>query len=576
MSKIMKLDDYIKSREMKNKATYKYSNKQEVKKKWVELCKRLNSGKQVSDYFTLVIELLSLLHYVLSDILDDRYIESDFMKNFEELSNKGYSFDRTTLNRLNRIRIIRNLGAHNTSTIMTESVNYELCVEIFLVIGKVLYELKILDKDDIQPSPEKLQAEVNDIVGGYCRLDELIGSGGGGRVFKAYHINLDIYVAVKEINYELKDKIYTENEKQVLLSINHEGIPRIYDVFYDNQTVYLVMDYIDGRNLNDLLKESGPLAASNAIKKCIELCNIIEYLHNEKNPVIFNDLKPSNVILGNDNRLYLVDFGTALLSHKKDYIREMPSVGTFGYSAPELLNKGVCDQRSDVYSLGALLYFLVEGINPPANLNRKYCKNTPEYIINVIEKAMHPNPEARYMSVTELKQELHLIHKKYLLNLVESTERDKSKKTRRTVGIVLCLVVISALLFVLNVGKRKDRVYTDTQFYMADFEESLKADNKVIISPKNIYFKDEKLYMVAFFYNGYDIDIDGVKNIKITILDKNENVIASKAFSTVVNSKIASKEIVIYTLVFEGKYVKKTDVDLTHIKWKATCKRIVN
>ena len=134
-------------------------------------------------------------------------------------------------------------------------------------------------------------------------------------MFKAYHINLDIYVAVKEINYELKDKIYTENEKQVLLSINHEGIPRIYDVFYDNQTVYLVMDYIDGRNLNDLLKESGPLAASNAIKKCIELCNIIEYLHNEKNPVIFNDLKPSNVILGNDNRLYLVDFGTALLSH---------------------------------------------------------------------------------------------------------------------------------------------------------------------------------------------------------------------------------------------------------------------
>nr|HPZ52626.1 hypothetical protein [Clostridia bacterium] len=211
MSKIMKLDDYIKSREMKNKATYKYSNKQEVKKKWVELCKRLNSGKQVSDYFTLVIELLSLLHYVLSDILDDRYIESDFMKNFEELSKKGYSFDRTTLNRLNRIRIIRNLSAHNTSTIMTESVNYELCVEIFLVIGKVLYELKILDKDDIQPSPEKLQAEVNDIVGGYCRLDELIGSGGGGRVFKAYHINLDIYVAVKEINYELKDKIYTEN-----------------------------------------------------------------------------------------------------------------------------------------------------------------------------------------------------------------------------------------------------------------------------------------------------------------------------------------------------------------------------
>ena len=99
----------------------------------------------------------------------------------------------------------------------------------------------------------------------------------------------------------------------------------------------------------------------------------------------------------------------------------------------------------------------MEGINPPATLNRKYCKNTPEYIINVIEKAMHPNPEARYMSVTELKQELHLIHKKYLLNLVESTERDKSKKTRRTVGIVLCLVFISALLFLLNVGKRKDR-----------------------------------------------------------------------------------------------------------------------
>jgi serine/threonine protein kinase len=208
---------------------------------------------------------------------------------------------------------------------------------------------------------------------GRYRLLARIGEGGFGTVYKASdrdrHGKL---VAIKEINMatlSTQKKIEVTDtfnrEINLLSSLKHRNLPRIHDQFIDPEHWYIVMDYIEGETLEDLLARSpkGRLPLRQAVRIGITLCNVLSYLHNQSPPIIYRDVKPSNIMLTPWGHLYLIDFGIAR-RYRFDQVRDTGPLGSPGYAAPEQYGRAQTTPRTDIYGLGATLQTLLTGLEP--------------------------------------------------------------------------------------------------------------------------------------------------------------------------------------------------------------------
>lgn len=391
--------------EIKAQSLKKYSSKDEVTRKWISICKRLNRNKSSRDYNAITIEAISVCELVIENTLKEDFVEGKFNDNINKLIQKGFSISNDEFYRLRTMKRYRNMAAHSTETMVQEIITYDSAKDTLKTVGRLLYRLGMLSEEDIVPSREKLQANAGEVIGETCLLQELIGEGGSGRVFKAYHKRLDLTVAVKEISNGLIGSIDVENEKNMLLSLRNDGIPRIYDIIEDNQTYYLIMDYIEGQTLKSYIEKMGSLPVKAVIRLAVELCGILSYLHEFRDGVIFRDLKPGNIMLDRSTHIHLIDFGISKRYEAKENTNRIYS-GTTSYSSPEQLNGDECDRRSDIYSLGGVMYFMAEGHDPEVNGERSYKRSTPEGLINIIEKAMEKDREDRYSSIEEIVRDL--------------------------------------------------------------------------------------------------------------------------------------------------------------------------
>lgn len=197
-----------------------------------------------------------------------------------------------------------------------------------------------------------------------------------------------------------------EREMRILSNLRHGAIPAVFDYFVDSGRFYLVMEYVPGKNLEELLTETSPggFAEEKVMHWALELAAILDYLHTQNPPVIHRDVKPSNVICRDDGSLILVDFGIArLFSPMSTGTR----VGTLGFIAPEHY-KGNPEPRSDLFSLGVTLYQLSSGINPqseaPYNLPPlgKVKPHLSEFMVKLISRLMSVNKEDRFDSARHL------------------------------------------------------------------------------------------------------------------------------------------------------------------------------
>lgn len=199
----------------------------------------------------------------------------------------------------------------------------------------------------------------------------VVGRGGMGFVYKALDSRLhNTVVAVKEMRSTLKkgkalDRSIKsfESEAAMLSQLRHPALPRILDFFSSESRWYLVMDFIDGQNLDEYIKGEGPVSETQARVWARELCDVLDYLHSRNPPVIFRDLKPSNVMLDMSGQLKVVDFGIAR-HFKVDIASDTTYYYSSGFSPPEQYGASQTDSRSDIYSLGATLHYLVSGIHP--------------------------------------------------------------------------------------------------------------------------------------------------------------------------------------------------------------------
>lgn len=430
------------------KSLDKYSNKKAVLDKWVDLNKRLNRNKDSSYYSRTILDAQSLMEYAVANIIKDEngnvpYKDENgkpytIIRKLLMTREKGKVIPDSLIDKLKSIKKYRNEVAHNTKTTIGEIIDYDKTEEALKIYGEVLNCLDFLDKENIIIEPSKLKANTSDIIDDLVVLDEFIGEGSSGRVFKGYHKRLGINVAVKEIKHNIIDSEIIENEKKILVSLKHNGIPNIYDVIAENRTFYIIMEYLDGINLEEFMKKAKVLSLNVIIDIGKQLCDIIEYLHNKK--IVYNDLKPSNILINSHNKITLIDFGISCDSRENIKQSDKYS-GTYVYSSPEQINGEISSSSNDIYALGATLYYIVEGDNPKAFHEQSFKKSTDKRIIYIIEKAMNYNKEDRYESVKDLKEDLLLIEKgkNPLVNL---TQKHKNKSVLISAAIILCVILI--------------------------------------------------------------------------------------------------------------------------------------
>ncbi len=245
---------------------------------------------------------------------------------------------------------------------------------------------------------------------------ELIKTGGMGAVYKARDNRLTQICAVKELlSASIDDDEYAvkrfHEEAKILASLRHSNLPRVIDHFTENGKYYLVMDFIDGQDLETMLNKSnkGGLDEDRVIEYTKQLLDVLIYLHSQNPPVVYRDLKPSNIMVQScDGRIILIDFGIARTVRPGSLTRKT-GIGTEGYISPEQYT-GNPEPASDIYSLGATLHHLVTGQKPLIPFNFGPVKELKpclsEGFNNIIMKSLQMKPEARF-TAQEMKNALY-------------------------------------------------------------------------------------------------------------------------------------------------------------------------
>lgn len=262
-------------------------------------------------------------------------------------------------------------------------------------------------------------------IKGYSILGK-IAKGGMGEVYKALHIGLQKEIILKKLSPKAPAAFYErfKREAVIMMDISHPNIVHMYDYFQDGGSSYIVMEYIDGYSLSELIRKYRKLPVYLAAYIALEIASGLKYAHSKE--VIHRDIKPGNVLLSVSGEVKLTDFGIAFKNENRQndgMTKQGTILGTPAYMSPEQIrfSKNV-DGRSDLYSLGILFYEMLGGKRPYSNdfhvenirrINKGKCpnlkrtnRNIPFQIIKMIKKLMHPNKERRYQTAEQFITEI--------------------------------------------------------------------------------------------------------------------------------------------------------------------------
>jgi serine/threonine-protein kinase len=251
---------------------------------------------------------------------------------------------------------------------------------------------------------------------------EKIGSGGMSDVYKAKDVKLNRMVAVKILKQEYcSDRSFVSKfwtEAQSAAGLSHSNIVSIYDVGNDGDTYYIVMELVEGITLKKYIEKKGKLEIRESIGITMQLCQGIEAAHDQK--IIHRDIKPQNIMISKDGKVKVADFGIAKAASSQTISSN--AMGSVHYISPEQARGGYCDERSDIYSIGIVMYEMLTGVVPFEGDStvqvalmhiqsemvppRKYEPMIPISLEKIILKCTQKKPEARYASVPALMADL--------------------------------------------------------------------------------------------------------------------------------------------------------------------------
>lgn len=300
----------------------------------------------------------------------------------------------------------------------------------------------------------------------------IIGSGGCGDVYKAYHKNLKKYVVLKKIRTGVRNLMNSRREADVLKNLRHSCIPQVLDFLEINGEVYTVMDFIPGNTFRQYLDAGNVFPEKSVIKWAKQICSTLCYMHGQKPAIIHGDLKPANIMLMPDGNICLIDFNiSAILDGSQAWVTGY----TNGYAPPEQIEAlnfnqrerdyrlwKKSDPRSDIYSLGATLYHLVSGYKPMRDQQGRVrdIRETGARInivfASIIMKCLEPDPNRRYQTANELLDELTNIHQK------DRRYKELAVKQKVAYGVTVgCMLICAgiALTGYLRLGNDKLKSY---------------------------------------------------------------------------------------------------------------------
>ncbi len=273
-----------------------------------------------------------------------------------------------------------------------------------------------------------LQLNQGTVLVNRYQVQDVVGIGGMGSVYRARDLhfpNVLKLVAVKEMINQAPDPVIRKNivanferEANILVTLNHNAIPKIYDFFSHDERSYLVLEFIHGQDLETVLKKNlEPLKEDQVIIWAIEICDVLEYLHSHKpEPIIFRDVKPSNLMVNQQNHIVLVDFGIAKIFKTG---QKGTMIGTEGYSPPEQY-RGDATPQTDIYALGATLHHLLTHrdprLEPPFSFSdrpiRTINSQVSQELEQIVSTALQYKPEERFPSATAMKEKLIALARK--------------------------------------------------------------------------------------------------------------------------------------------------------------------
>ncbi len=328
---------------------------------------------------------------------------------------------------------------------------------------------------------------VGSVVDGKYKILNEIGHGGMSVVYLAINERANKTWAIKEVRKDggndsqvVQQGLVAETE--MLKKLHHPHLPSIIDVIDKNDTFLIVMDYIEGRSLESVLKHGGPQEPEKVIEWSKQLCDVLGYLHHRQPPIIYRDMKPANVMLKPDGTVTLIDFGTAR-EYKAGREGDTTYLGTRGYAAPEQFGgRGQTDARTDIYCLGATMYHLLTGYSPAdtnfevlplSQLDPSFAGSGLE---KVVAKCCQANPQNRYQSCDELMYALEHVH--------DEDDQVVHRRNLHWASFVACLVLLGVSL-VSMVGFKAAASSATSQSYGYYVEQAERADE--ISAAQNYY-----------------------------------------------------------------------------------------
>lgn len=341
--------------------------------------------------------------------------------------------------------------------------------------------------------------EIGSVIDSKYKILAVIGHGGMSTVYLAMNERANKQWAIKEIR---KDKTSEEvrksieNEISIMKKLNHPYLPSIIDVIDYMDSFLIVMDYVQGNTLLQLLREYGEASIENVVDWCSQLCDVLGYLHSREPAIIYRDIKPGNIMLKPDGTIALIDFGIAR-EYKYENFEDTTCLGTYGYAAPEQFGGlGQTDGRTDIYSLGMTAWHLLTGINPCEAVCdisdiRKIRPDVTEGMANILIKCTQKKPNDRYDNCDELLYDLN--------NYNKLDHRYKRIQSIKLAVIVLCTFISIGALICAGVMRNRINQFTDMVYNetLEKVEDTNNIEEKVDIYDMAIMVNpmDESAYL---------------------------------------------------------------------------------
>jgi len=337
----------------------------------------------------------------------------------------------------------------------------------------------------------------------HYKIVDKLGEGGMGSVWKAEDTTLNRLVAIKVLSSHLAENEEARErfvrEAQATSSLNHSNITTVYELLEDDGEQYIVMEYVDGKTIRDVV-ESSRVSIRRAVDMLIQAAEALGAAHNKG--ILHRDVKSANIMVSMEGNVKVMDFGLAHLEERSQLTRTGTTMGTIAYSSPEQLVGAPVDKRSEIFSLGVVFYELLTGqlpfkspsegelvfeiINTEQDMLTTCREDVPENVCSVVNKMLIKKPELRYQTCGELLTDLKAIRSELETTTVQiSTAGDASraKKNALTIGIASAVVITGLIAVFLGRGKGSE---LDPDYIVVDVIVNRTADPSLDIFGEHV------------------------------------------------------------------------------------------